>query len=91
MQKFHHLSGPQRRSHLHFLRKIQKSRHGCTWVNTETMFRMVERLHKAKLVTAYVSKWQWDPTAKRPFRELVVCASGREDARYGRPLPRNAR
>lgn len=77
MKNLNQLTGKQRRRHLRFVRLVitRDQNYRGTWVRGEASFRMVERLHKAGLITAYISKWAWGG-GSRPFRELSVVPFG---------------
>lgn len=71
MIKYHALRGPRRRRHQRLLRHVRAA--GEIYVCAEHTFRMIERLHRAGLVTACVSKRNlFGPFTGRPFRELAV-------------------
>ena len=77
MIRYPDLDGRRRRRHRRILRLVMAR--GVIYVRSEHEFRMVERLHRAGLVTACVSKLSWlvDPRLARrlrPFRELAVFA-----------------
>jgi len=76
MMRYHDLRGIRRRRHARFLRRVRL--HGELYVRSETEFRMAERLHRARIITALVSKWNWigRPTG-RPFREIVLIEGDR--------------
>ncbi len=87
MTRYHDLRGPRRRRHRRLLRDVQRSPHGV-YIRHESEFRMAERLHRAGLVTACVSKFDWLGGC-RPYRELAVFAVEAEALRhYDRLLPR---
>lgn len=70
MKKLHQLTPSQRKNHLRFLKKVLSR--NTVYVRGETSFRIVERLHKAGLVSAFVSKWNMFFNGTRLFRELEV-------------------
>lgn len=87
MTPYHRLDGRRRRRHLRLLRQVIARR--AIWVRWEHQFRMVERLHKAGLVVACVSKFNFLGEGRRPFRELAVFADEREARKhYSRFMPR---
>lgn len=95
MIKYANLEGRGRRRHARLVRSVIAR--GVIYVRSEHEFRMVERLHKAGMVTACISKTSWLAATRsgrrpRPFRELAVFAL-ESDARmrYARILPRGAR
>lgn len=84
------LRGQRLRAHQRMLRRIASRPMHVIYVRSDTEFRMAERLHRAHLLTACISKWNWlGPPNGRPFRELALFAS-EPDARrqYGQILPR---
>ena len=84
------LRGRRLRTHQRLLRRIASRPMRVIYVRSNVEFRMAERLHRAHLLTACISKWNWlGPPNGRPFRELTLFKS-EADARqqYGRILPR---
>ena len=65
------LNGSARRRCMRMLRNI-RAHHGCLFVRDEASFRDAERLHRAGLVTAAISKHNWWRGGRRPFRELAI-------------------
>ena len=85
----HSLKGPARRRCMKLLRRLRDpKRFGCIFVRHEPEFREAERLHRAGLLTACASKWNW-MGGRRPFRELALFVD-ESDARkqYKTVLPR---
>lgn len=72
MTKYGDLRGRRLRRHRRLLRRVLTR--GVVWVRQEAEFRAVERLHRARLVTACPSKHNWIGVGRRPFRELAVFA-----------------
>ena len=64
------LKGPARRRCMKMIREIKAS-HGCMFVRGEDKYRDAERLHRAGLITAAGSKWNW-MGGRRRFRELAL-------------------
>jgi len=85
MVPFHRLSGHSKRRHMRLVRRVFSK--GWVWVRGESTFRMVERLHKAGLIEARISKWNLFGVGCRPFRELVLTAPGKAPSGYPK-LPR---
>lgn len=92
MIKFSQLSGRARRKHLAFVRCIAKrsANYRSTSVNSESEFRIAERLHRAGLITAQPSKSNWMGRGSRPFRELELSLTGHENPQLP-TLPRRGR
>jgi hypothetical protein len=80
MKIFDQLTGKQRRAHLRWLRRTTTGskywgiddRADYTHIRGEDNFRYAERLHRAGLITAAVSKGNMLGIGSRPFRELAV-------------------
>lgn len=72
MKKFSELSSKQKKNHLKILKKLILPG-DVFWVRGEVSFRMVERMHKAGIVHAFVSKYNWFGNGSRPFKELAIC------------------
>lgn len=71
------------------LRAVHADPNRVLYVRTEPEFRMAERLHRAGLVTACVSKFAFFDRGRRPYRELAVFAVEADARRqYDRVLPR---
>ena len=84
------LRGRRLRTHRRLLRRIASRPMHVIYVRSNAEFRMAERLHRAHLLTACVSKWNWiGPPNGRPFRELALFASENDARRqYEQILPR---
>lgn len=84
------LRGQRLRAHRRLLRRIASRPMHVIYVRSNAEFRMAERLHRAHLLTACISKWNWiGPPNGRPFRELALFASETAARRqYGQILPR---
>lgn len=90
MKKYGGLRGTALRQHRKMLRRVQQQ--GSLYIDFEHLFRILERLHRAGLVTCCVAKWNWLERSGRPFRELAVYAEEREARRhYAKILPRHGR
>ena len=71
MKSFYKLGAKGRRQLARWISQIRKH-HGCTFVRGEGSFRIIERLHRAGLLAACITKANWFGKGRRPFRELVV-------------------
>lgn len=91
MIRYHDLRGQSRRRHRRLLAAVLRRR--VMYVRREHEFRMAERLHRAGLVVACISKANlFGPFTGRPFRELAVFATEAEATQqYRRMLPRKTR
>lgn len=84
------LKGPARRRCMRIVRDI-RTHHGCLFVRGESAFRDAQRLHRAGLITAVASKWNW-AGGRRPFRELALFLDeGEARKQYRTILPRSGR
>lgn len=85
------LRGKRLRAHRRLLRRIADRPERVIYVRREAEFRMAEGLHRAHLLTACISKWNWlESPNGRTFRELALFAS-EDKARhqYDQILPRS--
>lgn len=87
MKKLQQLSAVQRRRNFRLLRQVQKQ--SPVFVSRKSEFRMAERLHRAGMLTACVSKIDLLGTGRRSFRELALFATEEQALRqYKKTLPR---
>lgn len=86
MISFVQLSGPARLRHQRLLRgfRARWNAHYGVWVRGDTLFRMVERLHRAGLVVATISKYGW--LVGRRYRELQIFATRADALESGKPI-----
>lgn len=89
MMRYGALRGYRLRRHRRLIARVAER--GRIWVTHEPEFRMVERMHRAGVVAAAVSKWRMFGPGRRPFRELAVFATeAAARTSYRRILPRSA-
>lgn len=86
MIKYGALRGARLRRHRRLLLRVQRGHFGLggpIYVRAEAEFRMAERLHRAGLITAAVSRHNWFGfgNPRRPYRELALFARDAEARR----------